>query len=129
LARDIAAVAVDPGQHAATRSSARLAAMPTSGEDGAMESLRKVFWFVLQFFEQGDGPYRYKPMYRKVLLAVGCLFALLCAVSVYFSAGVAGFGALIPVLVFATVSAVCLIVGLLGSERAVSRIWGQDGRG
>lgn len=94
-----------------------------------MESLRKVFWFVLRHFERGDGPFRYKPMYRKVLLVIGFLFAALSAVSVHFSAGVAGFGVLIPVVVFAAVACVCLIVGLLGSDRAVSRIWGQDVRG
>lgn len=106
----------------------RLAAVPVNREDGRMQSLRNFFWFVLRHFERGDGPFRYKPMYRKVLLAIGVLFAGLSALSGYFSAGVAGFGAMIPVFVFAAVAGVCLIVGLLGSDRAVSRIWGQDVR-
>ncbi len=91
-----------------------------------MGSLRKIFWFVLRYFEQGDKPYAYKPMHRKILIVVGVLFGFLCGVSLYLSPQSAGPTALIPVLVFSTVAAVCLIVGLLGSDRAVARIWGQD---
>ncbi len=91
-----------------------------------MTSLKKFFWFVLRYFEQGDGPYNYKPMHRQILAAVGALFALLCGVSLYLSGGTSGVGFLIPVLVFSAVAAVCLIVALLGSDRAVAKIWGQD---
>lgn len=87
--------------------------------------LTRWFWFVLRHFEKGDGPYAYKPMHRKALVAVGALFGVLCGVSVYLSAGTEGLGFLIPTLIFATAAAVCLIVGLLGSDRAVATIWGQ----
>lgn len=92
-----------------------------------MKSSKSIFRFILDPLEKGDSPYAYKPSHRKILIAVGVLFALLCAVLLYFagsSEGAAGY--LIPLLVFGTVSAVTLIVGFLGSDRAVARIWGQD---
>jgi len=92
-------------------------------------SLRKTFWFVLRYFEQGEGDYRYKPMYRTILVVVGLLFGVLCGVSLYLSAGTEGLGFLIPVVIFSSVAIVCLIVGLLGTDRAVARIWGQDDAG
>lgn len=86
---------------------------------------RQVLWFVLQPFERGDKPYTYKPMNRQILIVVGILFGVLTAVSIYFATLAAGLGYLIPVAVFSVVSLVCLIVGLLGSDRAVAKIWGN----
>jgi len=91
-----------------------------------MKAAKSFFGPVLRPFEKGDGPYSYKPMHRKILVVVGALFALLCGVSLYFSTMTEGAGFLIPLLVFGSVSAVSLIVGLLGSDRAVAKIWGQD---
>jgi hypothetical protein len=34
-------------------------------------------------------------------------------------------GGLIPILVFFVIGFVCLIVGFLGSDRAVAKIWGS----
>jgi hypothetical protein len=87
--------------------------------------LRKLFWFILGVFEQGDEPYKYKPLNRTILLAVGCLFIALSLVTVYFSIGTEGYGFLIPVIVFFAVGFVSVIVGLLGSDRAVAKIWGN----
>ena len=88
--------------------------------------LRKIFWFVLNFFEQGDEPYNYKPLHRTILIVVGVLFNLLCLVSLYLSGDTEGYGFLLPVIVFFTVSFVCLVVGILGNERAVAKMWGQN---
>jgi hypothetical protein len=46
-------------------------------------------------------------------------------VSLYFSAQVGGFGGVLPALVFFAASFVSMVVGLLGSERAVAKIWGS----
>jgi uncharacterized membrane protein len=89
------------------------------------EKLRKLFWFILQFFEKGDEPYIYKPLNRTILIIVGLLFCVLCVLSVYVAAARSGYGFLIPVSVFFIVGFVCLVVGLLGSDRAVSKIWGN----
>lgn len=83
---------------------------------------------ILSFFEKGDSPYVYRSSQRKILLAVGALFGLLCLVSFYFGRlveGEGGAGALIPAGVFFLVSLVCFVVGGLGTERAVARLWGS----
>ena len=92
------------------------------------DNLRKAFEFILRHFEKGNGPYDYKPLHRKILLVVGTLFAVLVVGTIYMSPSSAGYGVAIPVLVFGTVSGVCLVVGLLGNDRAVARIWGQEKR-
>ncbi|MGD8785070.1 MAG: hypothetical protein PVG75_11575 [Thioalkalispiraceae bacterium] len=89
------------------------------------QSLRKLFWFILVYFERDDEPYTYKPLNRTILIIVGSLFTVLAVVSVYFSDAAQGYGFLIPALVFFAVGLVCLVVGLLGSDKAVSRIWGN----
>jgi hypothetical protein len=83
------------------------------------------FWFILKHFEQGEEPYRYRPLNRRILLAVGVLFGVLCAVSTYLALDQGGIGYLVPVVVFFAAAAVCLIVAIHGSDRAVSKIWGN----
>ena len=85
----------------------------------------RVFWFVLAPFEKGDGPYAYKSSSRTILLVVGVLFCGLCAGSLFFSIGKGDFSAFLPIVVFFGVGAVCLIIGLLGSDRAVATLWGN----
>jgi hypothetical protein len=85
---------------------------------------RRLFWVVLRFFEQGDEPYNHKPLNRKILLAVGGLFAVLCGISAYMAVDRGGIEYGLPVLIFFVASAICLIVGLFGSDRAVAKIWG-----
>lgn len=85
--------------------------------------LIKLFWPILSIFEEGDEVFIYKPLHRKILLVIGVLFTLLACVALYLSTLVAGMGGLIPVIVFFCVGSVCIIVGTLGSERAVAKIW------
>lgn len=88
------------------------------------ETLRKVFRPVLAVFEKGEPAASYRPSHRKILLAVGVLFLVLFAVSLYFAITSAQAGAIVPVLVFGAVSLVSILVGCLGSDIAVARIWG-----
>ena len=90
------------------------------------DTLAKLFWPILKFFETDEVPTNYKPSHRVILIVVGALFMVLTAGSVaaaYFSGQV---GALIPVLVFFSVGTVTLVVGLLGSDSAVAKIWGRN---
>ena len=89
------------------------------------KQLRKIFWFILRYFEKGDEPYNYKPLNRTILVIVGFLFIALSTITVYFSTDIEGYGFLIPVVVFFSVGFVSITVGLLGSDRAVSKIWGN----
>jgi hypothetical protein len=88
-------------------------------------SLRKLFAPLLDPLERGDEPYAYKPLNRKILLAVSGLFAFMCASIIYLMPADADKGYLVPVVVFGLVALVGLIVGALGNERAVAKIWGN----
>ena len=94
-------------------------------ENNMKTQLRKIFWFILRYFEKGDEPYSYKPLNRTILIIVGFLFIALSTVTVFFSIDMEGYGYLIPVIVFSSVGLVSLTVGFLGSDRAVSKIWGN----
>ena len=85
---------------------------------------RKIFSPVLKVFESGEGAYSYKKSSRTILLVVGCLFLFLSVASALAGISSSQLGALIPAFVFLVVGSTCLIVGALGSDRAVSKIWG-----
>jgi len=88
-------------------------------------TLRKLFSPILNMFEQGSEPYAYKPLNRKILIFIGTMFAgLIILVLIFLPDGV-GWGFLIPVVVFGAVALVSLVVGFLGTDRAVATIWGN----
>lgn len=87
--------------------------------------LRKAFSPILRPFEAGDGEYRYKWSHRAILIAVGALFLLLAAGSLAVVFYAAQPGAWLPFGVFFSAGFVCVVVGWLGSDRAVARIWGN----
>jgi len=66
----------------------------------------------------------YRQSHRKILLVVGFLFLVLSGVSLFFSIFAETFSALLPIVLFFVISLVCFVVGLLGSDSAVARIWG-----
>jgi len=86
------------------------------------EALKTVFSPILNIFEQGEGAYSYKPSHRKILIVVGCLFLFLAGISFYFALTKSELGAAFPAIVFFSVSTVCIIVGSLGSDRAIAKI-------
>lgn len=87
--------------------------------------LRRIFWFILHNLEKGDEPYKYKPLNRKLLVIVGFLFTVLGMITAHFSVETEGYGYLVPVIVFFALGFVCLTVGFLGNDRAVSKMWGN----
>ena len=89
------------------------------------EIFRKLCWPILQPFEKGDAPYVYKPLNRVILFVFSGLFSFLSVAVLIVAPKDQGWGYLAPVLVFAGVGLVTLVVGALGSERAVSAIWGN----
>ncbi|WP_420426770.1 hypothetical protein [Algiphilus sp.] len=86
---------------------------------------RQIFAPVLRPLEEGNGDFRYQPMHRTILLVVAGLFLLLSAVSAYFSLSAGLTAGLLATVVFLTLSATCTVVGLLGTDRAVARLWGN----
>ena len=85
--------------------------------------MRKLFSPVLDLFESGEEQYVYRESHRKILIAAGFLFLILSFGSLYASITASEFGGILPVIVFFLAGAVCEIVGFLGSDRAVAKIW------
>lgn len=89
------------------------------------QNFRNLFKPILHIFESGDGNYRYEKSHRKILLAVGVLFLFLSAVSIMLTINSSQLGGLIPALIFFMIGFVCEVVGLLGSDQAVAKMWGS----
>ncbi len=85
----------------------------------------KIFWPVLRLFESDEPAVGYKRSHRVILLVVGSLFFLLGAGSAMIAISVGELGGAIPSIVFTLVGLVALIVGTLGSDTAVTKIWGS----
>ncbi|QBZ83050.1 hypothetical protein GHNINEIG_01091 [Hydrogenovibrio crunogenus] len=83
----------------------------------------KLFSPILNIFEKGEEPEHYTPSHRKILLIMGILFSILSVVSVYFGFRTEVMAALFPAILFAGIGIVCVIIALLGSDRAVTNIW------
>ncbi len=86
--------------------------------------LRTLFFPILNLFESGTEPFVYKPSHRVILIAMGAIFSGL-ATLVFFIAQGEDLGYLLPVLVFGGIGLISLLVGLIGSDRAVAKIWGS----
>jgi len=102
--------------------------------------LRKLFSPLLNLFESGQSDYAYKKSHRVILIIVGLLFSGLASLVfvlshkvtqevlpdvAQISAQADSIGYLIPVLFFGGAGILCLLIGLLGNDRAVAKIWGS----
>ena len=87
--------------------------------------LKKIFWPILRIFETAEAPANYKPSHRVILNIVGSLFVLLSLGSAAVALNSDQLGALVPVVVFFCIGFVSLLVGALGSDNAVAKIWGN----
>lgn len=85
--------------------------------------LRSLCSPLLTVFEKGDEPFAHKPMNRKILIAVSTMFSLLASAILAF-APKDDLGVFIPVVIFYGVGLTGLIIGFLGTDRAVAKIWG-----
>ncbi len=88
------------------------------------QQLRKLFAPVLRPFESGSDTFAYQKSHRVTLIVMGCLFSFLSgAVLVSIEGNDPAY--LLPVVIFALVGFLCLLIGLLGNDRAVAKIWGS----
>lgn len=87
--------------------------------------LRTLFRPILAPLEAGDKPYHYKPLSRKILLFFGAVFTFLGLLAAWLIPADADPGYYFPVIVFTLAGLYGLIVGALGTDRAVARIWGN----
>jgi len=86
--------------------------------------LRKIFSPILNFFENGDDEgLKYQSMHRKITLFIGITFSGLTGLVLYLLPSDGDPGYYIPVVVFSLIALVSLVVGFLGTDRAVAKIW------
>jgi len=84
--------------------------------------LRKIFSPILKIFESGTDAYAYKPSHRIILIIMGSMFSALATLVFLFAQGEDPVY-LLPVLIFGSLGATSLLVGFIGTERAVEKIW------
>jgi len=89
--------------------------------------LRSIFSPILNLFESGHDAYLYKKSHRVILMVMGILFSGLGSL-VYILAEGQDIGYLLPVVVFGGVGLLCLLIGSIGNDRAVSKIWGSGNK-
>ena len=89
------------------------------------QRLRSFFSPILSVFEKGNDLYAYKSFNRKILIFIGFVFSGLTALVLKYVPEGVGSSFLIPVFVFGLLALITLVVGILGNERAVSKIWGD----
>ncbi len=87
--------------------------------------LRNICSPILRLFETGDEAIGYKDSHRTILLVVGVLFLLLSLISLAAAIITSQIAAGFPFVIFFLASSVCLIVGGLGDNSAVSKLWGN----
>lgn len=88
-------------------------------------ALRHLCRPLLAPLEAGNEPYHYKPLSRKVLLFFGAVFTFLGLLAAWLIPADADPGYYFPVVVFTLAGLYGLIVGALGEDRAVAKIWGN----
>ncbi|HFE37662.1 MAG TPA: hypothetical protein ENK06_04465 [Gammaproteobacteria bacterium] len=88
------------------------------------QNLRKIFSPLLRKFEAGDQPFSYKPSHRIILLVMSAIFAGL-GTAVFFVAPGDDLSYLLPVILFVGGGVLGILIGLLGNDRAVAKIWGS----
>ncbi len=88
-------------------------------------TLRHVFAPLLTPLERGDEPFAYKKSHRTILVVVGGLFLLLTVLLAVLGIVFGLVAVLIPGVVFFVVSVTAMVVGAVGTDRAVSKIWGN----
>ncbi len=87
--------------------------------------LRKIFSPILNIFESGTEEYAIKPLSRKILITVSVLFSVLAAAVFYLMPEETEAGYFLPIVIFGSIALVGFIVGFLGTDRAVAKIWGS----
>ncbi len=87
--------------------------------------LKKLFSPILNVFEKNNDEFIYRPLNRKIVLFVSIVFALLAFASPVFMPQLIEMGFWFVMVVFGSLSFVGLVVGLLGSDKAVAKLLGS----
>ena len=87
--------------------------------------LKQLFSPVLNIFEQNNDECLARPLNRKIVLFISVVFALLAFALPAFMPRLVEMGYWFVMIVFGSLAAVGLIVGLLGSDKAVAKLLGS----
>lgn len=87
------------------------------------ETLRKICSPILNHFESGEDQYNYKASHRTILNVAAVLFWAFSLYSLLIFIKAEKYEGLVPVAIFIIAGTVCGIVGYLGSDKAVAKIW------
>lgn len=87
------------------------------------ETLRKLCSPILNQFETGESSFEYKKSHRTILIAAAVLFWVISLFSLFIFIKASKLEGLLPVAIFLIAGTVCGIVGFLGSDKAVAKIW------
>ncbi len=87
--------------------------------------LKMLFSPILNIFENNDDEYVYRSLNRKIVLFISTVFFLLAFALPYYMPKLIEMGYWFVMLVFGGLSSVGLIVGFLGSDKAVAKLLGS----
>ena len=89
--------------------------------------IRQLAQPILRPLEKAQGEFRYRPSHRTMLWVMGGLFLFLAAVTAYFSVLIQQWAGLLPVVLFAGIGKLCVVVAWVGSDTAVANLWKNRG--
>lgn len=87
--------------------------------------LTKIFSPILNIFENNNNEFIYRSLNRKIVLFISIVFSLLAFALPYFMPQLIKMGYWFVMIVFGGLSSVGLIVGALGSDKAVAKLLGS----
>ena len=88
-------------------------------------TLKNIFSPILNIFENNNDEFVYRSLNRKIVLFISSVFFLLAFALPIFLPQLIEMGFWFVMLVFGCLSLVGLIVGLLGSDKAVAKLLGS----
>lgn len=88
-------------------------------------TLKNIFSPILNIFENNNDEFVYRSLNRKIVLFISSVFFLLAFALPVFLPRLIEMGFWFVMLVFGSLSLVGLIVGLLGSDKAVAKLLGS----
>lgn len=86
---------------------------------------KKIFAPLLNIFEKNNDEFIYRSLNRKIVLFISSVFFLLAFALPVFMPQLIEMGFWFVMIVFGSLSLVGLIVGLLGSDKAVAKLLGS----
>lgn len=88
-------------------------------------TFKKLFSPILNLFENDSDEFVYRKLNRKIVLFIGCVFSLLAFALPAYMPQLIEMGYWFVMIVFGTIGLVGLVVGILGSDKAVAKLLGS----